>query len=139
MSRKVGDAMRAFLEPFVVPAVFFCVVYPPILAKDVPLGDDDAALPSLDAAPHAPALLQVLSPRVDRVKGWGLRLAPVRDEAPPHGVHHQRGRCRLRPTNDGGTGAWCDVVAGRKVVPVHPLVNVKRGIAIELLDLVCLF
>lgn len=67
MSRKVGDALRAPLEPFVVT-----------------LGDDDTALPSLDAAPHAPTLLQVLRPRVDRVQSWGLGLAPVGDEAPFH-------------------------------------------------------
>ena len=54
-------------------------------------------------------------------------------------MHDQRGLSWLRTTYDGCAGAWCDVVAGRKVVSVHPLVNAKRRIALELLDLVCLF
>ena len=85
MPRKVGDAVRAFLEPFVVPAVRATrekrqISPAPCSEKmHVPLGDDNTAFSSLDAAPHAPALLKVFSPSVDGVQSGRLGLAPVGD------------------------------------------------------------
>ena len=102
--------------------------------------DDDAAFPTLDAAPHpAAALLEVLGARVDRVQCRRLGLAPVGDEAPSHGVHDERGFFRARAADDGGVRAWRDVVAGHVAVSVHPLIDAEVGIPVELLDLVCLF
>ena len=44
----------------------------------------------------------------------------------------------MRATDDGGMGARCNVVAGYIAVSVYPLVDVKRGITVELLNLICL-
>jgi hypothetical protein len=83
MSRKVGDALSAFLEPFVVPDGVFFGVKPGPPSKEgrcaLPLGDDDTALSPLDAPPHTPALLEVLCSSVDRVQRRRLALAPVGD------------------------------------------------------------
>ena len=100
--------------------------------------DNDTAFPPLDAPPHPTSLFKVLGARVDRVQSRRLRLAPVRDKAPPHRVHDERGLLRLSAANDGGMGARRDIVARHIAVPLHPLVNAKCGIAMELLDLVCL-
>jgi hypothetical protein len=54
-------------------------------------------------------------------------------------VHDERGLLRARAADDGGVGARRDVVPGHVAVSVHPLVDVERGVAVELLDLVCLF
>ena len=105
---------------------------------DAPLRDNDAAFPPLDAPPHPTALFEILGARIDRVQSRRLGLAPVRDEAPPHRVHDERGLLRLSAAYDGGMGARRDVVARHIAVPLHPLVNAKCGIAVELLDLVCL-
>jgi hypothetical protein len=104
-----------------------------------PLRDDDAAFAPLDAAPHPAALLEVLGACVDRVERRRLGLAPVGDEAPSHGVHDERGLLRARAADDGGVCARRDVVPGHVAVSVHPLVDVERGVVVELLDLVCLF
>jgi hypothetical protein len=102
------------------------------------LRDDDAAFPSLDACPHPTALFEVLGARVDGVQGRRLGLAPVRNEAPSHRVHDECRLLRLGATNDGGMGARRNVVAGYIAVPVHPLVNAKCGITVELFNLVSL-
>ena len=61
------------------------------------------------------------------------------DEAPSHRVHDERRLPRLRATDDGGMGARRNVVAGYIAVSVHPLVDVKCWITVELLDFVCLY
>jgi len=105
----------------------------------VPLRNDDAAFPTLDASPHPSALLEVLGARVDRVQGGRLGFAPVGYEAPFHRMHDQCRLLRLRATDDGGMSAWCNVVAGYIAVSVYPLVDAKCGITVELLNLICLF
>ena len=44
----------------------------------------------------------------------------------------------MRATDDGSMSARCDVVTGHIAVSVDPLVDVKCGITVELLNLVCL-
>lgn len=105
---------------------------------DAPLRDNDAAFPSLDAPPHPTALFKVLGARVDRVQGRRLGLAPVGYETPSHRVHDERGLVRLSTANDGGMGARGNVVAGHIAVSVHPVINAKGRITVELLDIVCL-
>jgi hypothetical protein len=53
-------------------------------------------------------------------------------------MHDQCRLLRLRATDDGGMSARCNVVAGYIAVSIYPLVDVKCGISVELLDLVCL-
>jgi hypothetical protein len=104
MPRKMWDALRALLEPFVVPmssaagdatntyrvafqlSSFHSRRYGQRVCH-VPLRNDDAAFPPLDASPHPSALLEVLGARVDRVQGRRLGFAPVGDETPPHRMH----------------------------------------------------
>ena len=110
--------------------------------EGAPLRDDDAAFPPLDAAPHPPALLEVLGARVDRVERRGFGLAPVGDEAPPHGLHDERGLLRSRATDDGRVCARRDVVPRHVAISVHPLIDAERGVAVQLFDfvrLVCFF
>jgi hypothetical protein len=102
------------------------------------LRDNDATFPPLDAGPHPTALFEVLGARVDRVQSRRLGLAPVRDKAPPHRVHDKRWLLWLSAANDGGMGARRNVVARHIAVSLHPVVNAKCGITVELLDLVCL-
>ena len=104
----------------------------------VPLRNDDAAFPPLDASPHPAALLEVLGARVDRVQGGRLGFAPVGYKTPFHRMHDQCGLLRLGATDDGGMRARCDVVAGYIAVSVYPLIDVKCRITVELLNLVCL-
>ena len=121
-------------------SVFFFYRGPCVQPRTIyaPLGDNGAAFPPLDASPHPTALFEVLGARVDRVQGRRLGLAPVGNEAPSHRVHDERGLFRLRATDDGGMGARRNVIAGHIAVSVHPLVDVKCGITVELLDFVCL-
>lgn len=44
----------------------------------------------------------------------------------------------MRAADDGGMSARCNVVAGYIAVSVHPLVDVKCGITVKLLNLICL-
>lgn len=145
--RKMRDALCALLEPLVIPAgprrecnKSLEGIEKGVVWAHAPLRDDDAAFTPLDAGPHPPALLEVLCAGVDRVERRGLALAPVRNEAPPHGVHHERGVLRLRAADDGRVRARCDVIAGHVAVSVYPLVYAECGIAgvVELLDIVCL-
>ena len=159
-------ALRAFLEPFVVPASSHppgarqtynvCVNLSRVndhgkkrerngkrmrerkVVGDAPLHDDDATFPPFDSAPHPAALLEVLGARVNRVQRRRFGLIPVGDESPSHGVHDERGLLRPRATDDGGVRARRNVVPGYMTVSVHPLIDVKCGISVELLDLVCL-
>lgn len=109
-----------------------------VARRDAPLSDDDATFPTLDAGPDPSALLEVLGARVDRVQHRGLGLAPVGDEAPSHGVHDERGFLRSRAADDGCVRARRDVVAGHVAVSVDPLLEAESGVAVELLELVCL-
>jgi hypothetical protein len=102
---------------------------------NAPLRDNDAAIPHLDALPHP---TEVLGAHVDHAHGQRLGLAPVGDKAPPHRVHDERGLLWLSAANDGGISGWRNVVARHIAVLLHPLINVKCGITVELLDLVCL-
>jgi hypothetical protein len=103
---------------------------------DAPLSDYDAAFPSLDAGPHAAAIFKILCSRVDRVQSRRFGLAPVRNETPFHGVHHECRSVRLCAANDGRMGPRGDVVAGDVAVSVYPLFDTKCRVTIELLDLV---
>ena len=75
MPRKMRDALRALLEPFVVPmsypqTIIYAVCFNSSSVhsrRNVPLRKDDAAFPPFDASPHPAALLEVLPARVDRV------------------------------------------------------------------------
>jgi hypothetical protein len=89
-------ALRALLEPFVVPisapqTTIYGVVFQLGSEKwgvcHVPLRNNDAAFPPLDASPHPSALLEVLGAGVDRVQGGRLGFAPVGYETPSHRVH----------------------------------------------------
>ena len=102
---------------------------------NAPLRDNDAAIPHLDALPHP---TEVLGAHVDHAHGERLGLAPVRDKAPPHRVHDERGILRLRAADHGGISGRRNIVPGHISVLLHPLINAKCGIAVELLDLVCL-
>jgi hypothetical protein len=109
-----------------------------VCVRNAPLRDDDAAFPPLDAAPHPAALLEVFGAGVDRVQRRGFGLAPVGDEAPSHGLHNERGLLRSGTTDDGCVRARCDVVPGHVAISVHPLIDAESGVAVELLDFVCL-
>jgi hypothetical protein len=109
-----------------------------VARRHVPLRDDDATFPTLDAAPYPCALLEVLGACVDRVQRRRLGFAPVGDEAPSHRVHDERGFLRLCAADDGCVRARRDVVARHIAVSVHPLIDAESGVAVELFDLVCL-
>ena len=104
--------------------------------EGAPLRDDDATFPPLDAAPHPAALLEIFGARVDRVERRGFSLAPVGDEAPPHGLHDERGLLRSRATDDGRVCARRDVVPGHVAISVHPLIDAECGVAVQLFDFV---
>jgi hypothetical protein len=57
----------------------------------------------------------------------------VRNEAPSHRVHDERRLLWLSATDDGSMSARGNVVAGHMAVSVHPLVDVKCRITVELL------
>ena len=75
--------------------------------------------------------------RVNRVQDGRLGLVPVGNETPFHRVHHEGGPFWPCTANDGCVGTRGDVIAGHIAVSVYPLLDAKRGIAVELL-LVCL-
>ena len=102
---------------------------------NAPLRDNDAAIPHLDALPHP---TEVLGAHVDHTHGERLGLAPVRDKAPPHRMHDECGLLRLSAANDRDVSARRNIVPGHIEVLLHPLINAKCVISMELLDLVCL-
>ena len=61
------------------------------------------------------------------------------NEAPPHRLHDERRLLRSGATDDGCVRARCDVVAGHEAISLHPLIDVECGVAVELLDFVCLY
>jgi len=63
----------------------------------------------------------------------------VGDEAPPHRMHDERRLLWSRATDNGCVRARRDVVAGHEAISVHPLIDAECGVAVELLDFVCLF
>jgi hypothetical protein len=139
--RKVGDTLRALLEPFVIPGSSprhdsLALLREKKKGEDTPLSDDDAALPSLHATPHPATLFEVLRSRVDRVQGWRFGLAPVGNETPFHRVHHEGGLFRLCAANDRCVGPRGNIVAGYIAISVYPLFDAKCGVVIELLDVV---
>ena len=152
MPRKMWDALRALLEPFVVPMSFpqtttHAIVFSirSVQSREtgkrvchVPLRNDYAAFPPLDASPHPAALLKVLGARVDRVQGRRLSFAPMGYETPFHRMHDQCGLLWLRAADDGGMSARCNVVAGYIAVSVYPLVDAKCGITVKMFNLICL-
>src|SRR5260370_5155263 len=143
MPCKIWDALRALLEPFVVPAHIDSMHLCFSSARrgrngDAPLRDDGATLPPLDASPHPTALLEVLSARVDSVQCRRLCLAPVGYKTPFHRMHDKSRLRWSRATDDGSICARCNVVASYIAVSVHPPGYGKCGIAVELLDVLCL-
>jgi len=54
-------------------------------------------------------------------------------------MHDERRLLWSRATDNGCVRARRDVVAGHEAISVHPLIDAECGVAVELLDFVCLF
>jgi histone H3/H4 len=87
------------------------------------LAGNDAALGRAEACPHAYAVDEIVCAGVCGAEGLVFEGAPVGDEAPLHGVEDDIRA--VGAAENGGIGAWGDVVPGIKGVLVVPDVDVE--------------